>query len=66
MSFDDLLARIRDKAILMTEEKIRNAKNDTTMILIMILSEVYSLEFLIEELLRTLDRLAKISLQKKT
>jgi len=66
VSFDDLLARIRDKAILMTEEKIRNAKNDTTMILIMILSEVYSLEFLIEELLRTLDRLAKISLQKKT
>lgn len=66
MSFDDLLARIRDKAILMTEEKIRNAKNDTTMMLIMILSEVYSLEFLIEELLRTLDRLAKISLQKKT
>ena len=65
MSFDDLLARIRDKAILMTEEKIRNAKNDTTMMLIMILSEVYSLEFLIEELLRTLDRLAKISLQKK-
>jgi len=66
VSFDDLLARIRDKAILMTEEKIRNAKNDTTMMLIMILSEVYSLEFLIEELLRTLDRLAKISLQKKT
>jgi len=65
VSFDDLLARIRDKAILMTEEKIRNAKNDTTMMLIMILSEVYSLEFLIEELLRTLDRLAKISLQKK-
>jgi len=66
MSLEDLLARIREKAIVLTEKKIKDAKNDVTMMLVMILSEIYSLEFLIEEYLRTLERLGRVQLRKKT
>jgi len=66
MSLEDLLQKIRDKAIMLTDKKIRDAKNDVTMLLVMILSEVYSLEYLIEEYLRTLDRLSKLELKPKT
>jgi len=66
MSLEELLQKIRDKAIILTDKKIKDAKNDVTMLLVMILSEVYSLEYLIEEYLRTLDRLSKLELKPKT
>ena len=66
MSLEELLQKIRDKAVMLTDKKIRDAKNDVTMMLVMILSEVYSLEYLIEEYLRTLDRLSKLELKPKT
>ena len=66
MTVDDLLQTIRDKAIMITQKKLGKNLHDVTVLTVTILSQIYSLEYLMEELLRTLDRLGKIAKERKT
>jgi len=51
---------------MLTQKKLGKNIHDVTVLTVTILSEIYSLEYLMEELLRSLDRLGKLSKERKT
>jgi len=55
----ELLERIRREARQRTRERIRGHGRDVNVLLFLLISEVYSLETLLEELLTALDELRK-------
>jgi len=65
MSMEELLQRIKIEAQRKTLEKLGPKKRDTTILLITILSELYSLELLVELLLKTLDELSRRPPERK-
>ena len=58
MALDDLLGRIREIAVKKTEERLGHQKRDVNILILTILTEVYSLEYLLSQLLKTLDELS--------
>ena len=65
IAVEELLNRIREIAIQKTRERLGRQKRDVNVLMLTILSEIYSLEYLISELLKTLDELSSQAWKNK-
>jgi len=61
---EQLLQQIKQKAHEITLQKIQQCKRDVNVLLIYILSDLYSLEVLIEEYLKTLNEIRLKTMSK--
>jgi len=62
---EELLNQIKHKAREITMQKIQQCKRDVNVLLIYILSDLYSLEVLIEEYLKALNEIRLKTMEKK-
>ena len=58
ITVEELLGKIREIAIQKTEQRLGKQKKDVNVLMLTILSEIYSLEYLITQLLKTLEELS--------